>query len=84
METRNSADARKGVSFCCACFRYTIRSPNALRATVKSGFLTARYTVRVVSFAPVEYLTYEIRGVSDIMRLVGVDSHVDPLLNELM
>ena len=30
--TRNSADARKGVSFCCAFFRSSFRSPNALRA----------------------------------------------------
>ena len=37
-----SAYARKGVSFRCAYFRYAIRSPNALRATVKSGFLSAR------------------------------------------
>ena len=31
-------------------------------------------------FAPVEYLTYEIRGVSDIKSFVGVDAHIDPLL----
>ena len=31
---------------------------NALRAAVESGFPSARYTVRVVSFTPVEYLTY--------------------------
>ena len=34
---------------------------NALRAAVQSGFPSARYTVRVVLFAPVEYLTYGIR-----------------------
>ena len=30
--------------------------------------------------APVEYLTYEIREVFDLMRLVGVDAHIDPRL----
>ena len=34
---------------------------NALRAAVGSGFPSARYTVRVASFAPVEYLTYGSR-----------------------
>ena len=34
---------------------------NALRAAVQSGFPSARYTVRVVLFAPVEYLTYGSR-----------------------
>ena len=75
---RNSAYARKGVSFCCAFFRSSFRSPNALRATVESGFLSARYVLCVVTCAPVEYLTYEIRNVSDLMRLVGVDAHIDP------
>ena len=39
----NSAYAQKGVSFRCACFRYAVRGPNALRATVESGFRIARY-----------------------------------------
>ena len=60
--TRNSAYARKGVSFRCAFFRSSFRSPNALRATVESGFLSARYSICVVMFVPVEYLTYEIRN----------------------
>ena len=34
---------------------------NALRAAVGSGFPIARYTVRVASFAPAEYLTYGSR-----------------------
>ena len=34
---------------------------NALRAAVQSGFPSAQYTVRVVLFAPVEYLTYGSR-----------------------
>ena len=38
----------------------------------------------VVRFLPVEYLTYEIRDVSDIKSFVGGDAHIDPLLNELM
>ena len=36
--------------------------------------------MRFVTCAPVEYLTYEIRNISDLMRLVGVDAHIDPLL----
>ena len=40
--TRNSAYAQKNDSFRCAYFRYTFRSPNALRATVESGFRIAR------------------------------------------
>ena len=51
---------------------------NALRAAVQSGFPSARYTVRVVLFAPVEYLTYEIRSVPNIKRLVGADAPVHP------
>ena len=62
---RNSADAQKDVSFRCACDRYTGGQETPLRATVKSGFLSARYALRVVTCAPVEYLTYEIRNVSD-------------------
>ena len=48
----------KNLSFHFACYRYTVRSPNALRATVQSGFPIARRAARVVLFAPVEYLTY--------------------------
>ena len=29
-------------------------------------------------FAPVEYLTYEIRGISNLKSFVGVDAHIDP------
>ena len=64
--TRNSAYAQKGVSLHSTFFRYTFCSPNALRATVESGFCIARYSVRVVTLAPVEYLTYGSRGVSDL------------------
>ena len=49
---------RKNLSLRCACCRYAVRSPNALRAAAQLGFPSARYTVRVVLFAPVEYLTY--------------------------
>ena len=35
------------------------------RGSLESGFPSARYAVRVALFAPVEYLTYEIRSVSD-------------------
>ena len=73
-----SADAQKNNPFRCAYFRYTFRSPNALRATVESGSCIARQTTQVVMLAPVEYLTYEIRNISDLMRLVGTDAHIDP------
>ena len=52
---------RKNLSLRFTFYRYTVRSPNALRAAVESGFPSARYTVRVASFAPVEYLTYGSR-----------------------
>ena len=51
---------------------------NALRAAVESGFPSARYAVQIASFAPVEYLTYEIRSVPNIKRLVGADAPVHP------
>ena len=54
----------KSLSFRSAFSRYPVRRPNALRAAVQSGFPSARYAVRVVLFAPVEYLTYEIRKMS--------------------
>ena len=69
----------KNLSFHFACYRYTVRSPNALRATVQSGFPIARYTIRVALFTPVEYLTYGIRRVFDDMRFVGADAHVGPI-----
>ena len=65
--TRNSAGAQKGVSFRCACCRFSFRRPNALRATVELGFRIARQTTQVVMLAPVEYLTYGSRGVSDLV-----------------
>ena len=71
---------RKNLSLRCACCRYAVRSPNALRAAVCLGFPSARYIVRVVLFAPVEYLTYGIRSVSNIKRLVGADASVRPTL----
>ena len=43
------------------------RSRNALRATVESGFRIARQIMRDAMLAPVEYLTYEIRDVSDLV-----------------
>ena len=58
---------RKTSRYILRFFRSTFRSPNALRATVKSGFCIARYSVRVVTLAPVEYLTYEIRDISDFV-----------------
>ena len=55
---------RKNLSLHFACYRYSVRSPNALRAALESGFPSARWAVRVVLLAPVEYLTYEIRTMS--------------------
>ena len=40
--TRNSAYAQKNESLHFTCCRSSFRSPNALRATVESGFLSAR------------------------------------------
>ena len=85
MEEKTAGDEialtrRKNLSLRCACCRYAVRSPNALRAAVLLGFPNARYTVRVDSFAPVEYLTYGIRSVSNIKRLVGADASVRPTL----
>ena len=76
---RNSADAPEKlvVSLCMLSFRF--HRPNALWAAVESGFPIARYTVRVASFAPVEYLTYGIRRVCDFLRLVGADAHIGPI-----
>jgi hypothetical protein len=58
---RNSAvtPEKQIVTLCVLSLHY--RRPNALRAAVQSGFPSARYTVRVVLFVPVEYLTYESR-----------------------
>ncbi len=58
---RNSAYAQKRHfdSACHSPMACPVR--NALRAAVESGFPSARYTVRVVLFAPVEYLTYGSR-----------------------
>ena len=66
--------------FVSACHSLMIRpARNALRAAVESGFPIARYAVRVALFAPVEYLTYEIRRVCDFLRLVGADAHIGPI-----
>ena len=78
LENEIALTRRKNLSLHFACYRYSVRSPNALRAALESGFPNARYTVRVVLFVPVEYLTYEIRSVSNIKRLVGADASVRP------
>ena len=58
---RNSAYAQKR-HFDSACHSpIALPARNALRAAVGSGFPIARYTVRVASFAPAEYLTYGSR-----------------------
>ena len=66
----------KSLSFRSAFSCYPVRRPNALRAAVQSGFPSARYTKQIALFAPVEYLTYGIRSVSDIKRLIGSDAPV--------
>ena len=63
----NSANARKGVSLYFTHYRYTGGQGTPLRATVESGFLSARKAMRIVPLAPVEYLTYGSRGASDIL-----------------
>ena len=70
----------KSLSFCFAFSRYTVRRPNALQAAAQPDFPIARHAVRVVSFAPVEYLTYGIRDVSNIKRFVGADIPLRPIL----
>ena len=50
---------RHFVSVCHSPMARPVR--NALRAAVGSGFPSARYTMRVALFAPVEYLTYGSR-----------------------
>ena len=52
---------RKNLSLRCACCRYAVRSPNALRAAAQLGFPSAQYAIQIVLFAPVEYLTYGSR-----------------------
>ena len=52
-------------------YRYTSGQGTPLRATVESGFRIARYIMQIVRLAPVEYLTYEIRRASDLMRRRG-------------
>ena len=80
LENEIALTRRKNLSLHFACYRYSVRSPNALRAALESGFPSARCAVRVVLFAPVEYLTYGIRSVSNIKRLVGADASVRPTL----
>ena len=42
------------------------------------GFPSAQYSVSVVPFAPVEYLTYGIRTIFVLLRAVGDDAHIVP------
>ena len=58
---RNSAYAPEKLVVLSCVLSFRFRRQNALRAAVGSGFPSARYTIRVVLFAPVEYLTYESR-----------------------
>ena len=58
LENGIALTCRKSLSFCFAFSRYTVRRPNALQAAAQPDFPIARHAVRVVSFAPVEYLTY--------------------------
>ena len=59
--TRNSAVAPEKAFCFCMPFTDGASRKDALRAAVESGFPSARYTIRVVLFAPVEYLTYGSR-----------------------
>ena len=64
---------RHFVSVCHSPMARPVR--NALRAVVQSGFPSARYTVRVVLFAPVEYLTYGSRKAVFIARAATHIAH---------
>ena len=66
---RNSAYAQKNESLDFTCYHSSFRSPNALRATVESGFRIARYAVQIALLAPVEYLTYGSRKRRRVFRL---------------
>ena len=67
---RNSADAQKNESLHSTYYRYTGGQGTPLRATVGSGFLSARYSIRIVTCAPVEYLTYGIRNIFNLIRRI--------------
>ena len=67
--TRNSADAQKNESLHFTCCRSFFCSPNALTGDRQLGFLSARYAVRIVTCAPVEYLTYGSRNRRRVFRL---------------
>ena len=58
---RNRAVAPEKLFVSLCVLSFCFRRLNALRAAVESGFPSARNTVRVASFAPVEYLTYGSR-----------------------
>ena len=58
---RNSAYAPEKLFVSLYVLSFCFRRLNALRAAVGSGFPSARYTMRVALFAPVEYLTYGSR-----------------------
>ena len=75
---RNSAYAPEKLFVSLYVLSFCFRRLNALRAAVESGFPSARYTVRVALFAPVEYLTYGIRTMFVLLRVVGDDAHIVP------
>ena len=77
---RNSAYAPEKLFVSLYVLSFCFRRLNALRAAVGSGFPSARHAVQVALFAPAEYLTYGIRSVSNIKRLVGADASVRPTL----
>ena len=66
MQKRDAGDANSAYAqkrhFASACHSPIVRPVrNALRAAVQSGFPSARRTMRVALFVPVEYLTYGSR-----------------------
>ena len=69
LERFYSASRLKALSFRSAFCRYIGRSPNTLWVAVQSGFPSARHAMQIVLFAPVEYLTYGIRKLSDFHTL---------------
>ena len=68
----------KSLSFCLAFCRFVSVVKTPFGRAAESGFPSARHTVQVVSFAPIEYLTYGIRTMSILLRAVGADVGIGP------
>ncbi len=69
--TRNSADAQKSILLHCAYYRFSFRSPNALRVTRPILYTGISHRGK--------YLTYGNREIFVLLRVVGADAHISPL-----